>query len=138
MSNQQLRITIGLRLNSQICEKLECICGKDVTEDGCYGLSCLKGAGRLSRHSNLNTLIKQGLTFISIPSVLEPRHHRKDQKRPEGLTLIPWTVGGQLLWAKTVVDSPVTSKLSAGSVCISGMVVTEAEAEDRKSNKFRN
>ena len=35
MSNQQPRIAIGLRLGSKICERHKCVCGKDVTEDGC-------------------------------------------------------------------------------------------------------
>ena len=34
LSNQQLRIAIGLRLGSKICEGHKCVCGKDVTEDG--------------------------------------------------------------------------------------------------------
>ena len=82
------------------------MCGKDVTEDGWHGLSCLKSAGRFSRHSNLNALIKQSLSSTHIPSVLEPRHlYRTDQKRPDGLTLVPWADGKQLLWDVTVVDS---------------------------------
>ena len=57
LSNQHFRIEIGLRLGSKVCERHKCVCGKDVTEDGWHGLSCLKSAGRLSRHSNLNALI---------------------------------------------------------------------------------
>ena len=68
-SNQQLRIAIGLRLGSKICERHKCVCGKDVTEDGWHGLSCLKSARRFSRHSNLNALIKQSLSSTRIPSV---------------------------------------------------------------------
>ena len=34
LSNQQLRIAIGLRLGSKNCERHKCVCGKDVTEDG--------------------------------------------------------------------------------------------------------
>ena len=53
---------------------------------------------------NLNALIKQSLSSTRIPSVLEPRHlYRTDQKRPDGLTLVPWAVGKQLLWDVTVV-----------------------------------
>ena len=78
--------------------------GKGVTEDGWRGLSCLKSAGRFSRHSNLNALIKQSLSSAHIPSVLEPRHlYKTDQKRPDGFTLVPWAVGKQLLWDVTVV-----------------------------------
>ena len=44
LSNQQLRIAIGLRLGSIRSERLECVCGKDFTEDGWHDLSCLKNA----------------------------------------------------------------------------------------------
>ena len=109
LSNQQIRIAIGLRL------------GKDVTEDGWHGLSCLKSAGRFSRHSNLNALIKQSLSSTHIPSVLEPRHlYRTDQKRPDGLTLVPWADAKQLLWDVTVVDSLAPCRINAGSVCNPG------------------
>ena len=87
MSNQQIRIAIGLRLGSKIC-------GKDVTEDGWHGFSCLKSAVGFSRYSNLNALIKQNLYSTHILSVLEPRHlYRTNQKRPDALTLVPWAVG---------------------------------------------
>ena len=45
LSKQQLRIAIGLRLGSKICEQHKCVSGKDVTGDGWLGLSCLKIGG---------------------------------------------------------------------------------------------
>ena len=74
LSNQQLRIAIGLRLGSKLCKWHKCVCGKNVTEYGWYGLFCLQSAERFSRHSNLNALIKHSLSSFDIPSVLEPRH----------------------------------------------------------------
>ena len=113
------------------------MCGKDVTEDGWHGLSCLKSAGRLSRHSNLNDLIKQSLSSTHYPSVLEPRHlYRTDQKRPDGLTLHPWAVGKQLLWVVTVVESLAPCRINAGSVCNPGTAA--AEAEERKIDKYKD
>ena len=137
LSNQQLRIAIGLRLGSKICERHKCVCGKDVTEDGWHGLSCFKSAGRFSRDSNLNALIKQSLSSTHIPSVLEPRHlYRTDQKRPDGLTLVPWADGKQLLWDVTVVDSLARCRINAGSVCNPGTAA--AEAEERKIDKYKD
>ena len=136
LSNQHLRIAIGLRLGSEKCERLKCVCGKNVTEDGWHGLSCLKNAGRFSRYSNLNALIKQSLSSTHIPSVLEPRHlYRTDQERPDGLTLFPWPVGKQLLWDVTVVDSLALCRVNAGSVCNPGTAA--AEAEERKFDKYK-
>ena len=95
-------------------QRLKCVCRKDVTEDGWRGLSCLKSAGRFSRHSKLNALIKQSLSSTHIPSVLEPRHlYRTHQKRPDGLTLVPWAVGKHFLWDVTVVDFPAPCRINA-------------------------
>ena len=116
------------------------MCGKDVTEDGWHDFSCLKSAGRFSRHSNLNALINQCLFPTHIPSVLEPRHlSRTDQKRPDGLTLVPWAVGflgKQLLWDVTVVDSLAPCRINAGSVCNPGTAA--AEAEERTNDKYKD
>ena len=110
---------------------------KDVTEDGWHGLFCLKSEGRFSRHSNLNALIKQSLSSTNIPSVLEPRHlYRTDQKRPDGLTTVPWAVGKQLLWDVTVVDSLAPCRIKAGSVCNPGTAALEAE--ERKIDKYKD
>ena len=137
LSNQQLRIAIGLRLGSKICERHKCVCGEDVSEDGWHGLSYLKSAWSFSRHSNLNALIKQGLSSTPIPSVLEPqRLYRTDQKRPDGLTLVPWADGKQLLWDVTVVDSLAPCRINAGSVCNPGTAA--AEAEEQKIGKYKD
>ena len=120
-TEQQLRIAIGLLLGSKISERHKYVCGKDVTMDSWHGISGLKSAGRFSRHSNLNAIIKQSLSSNHIPSVLEPRHlYRTNQKRLDGLTLVPWAVGKQLLWDVTVVDSLAPCRINAGSVCNTG------------------
>ena len=137
LSNQQPRIAIGLRLGSKIYEKPRCVCGTDLTEDGWHGLSCVKSAGRSSRLSNLKDLVKQSLVSTHIQSVLEPRYlHRTDQKRPDGLTLVPWACGRQILWDVRVVLSLASSSISAGSFCRPGMAA--AQVEDRKSDKYRD
>ena len=136
-SIQQLRTAIGLQLGSKICKRHTCECGKDVTEDDWHGLSCLKSARRFSRLSNLIALKKQSLSSTHIPSVLEPQHlYRTDQKRPDGLTLVPWAVGKQLLWDVTVVDSLAPCRINVGSVCNPGMAA--AEAEERKIDKYKD
>ena len=72
--------------------------------------------------------MKQSLSSTHIPSVSEPRHlYRTDQKRPDGLTLVPWADGKQLLWDVTVVDSLAPYRINAGSVCNPGKAAAEAE-----------
>ena len=70
--DQQLRISIGLRLGANICVVHTCHCGKRVERDGLHGLSCTKCAGRFS-HATLNSLMKQTLGSLDLPSMLEPR-----------------------------------------------------------------
>ena len=80
-SNHQLKIAIEFHLVSKSCRNHRCVCGKDLTEDEWQGLSRLKKAGRYSRHSNLNALVKQNFGSTRPPSVLEPRHlHRKTRR----------------------------------------------------------
>ena len=48
LHDQQLRVSIGLRLGANICVAHTCHCGKRVERDDLHGLSCVKGAGLLS------------------------------------------------------------------------------------------
>ena len=136
LDNQQLRISIGLRFGANICVAHTCHCGKGVERDGLHGLSCTKSADRFSRHATLNSLIKQTLGSLDLPSVLEPRVlYRTDGKRPDGVTMIPWEMGKQLVWDVTVVDALALSRLNQGSLWNPGTTATEAEA--RKLEKYR-
>ena len=57
-----------------------------------------KSAIRFSCHATLNSLIKQMLGFLDLPSVLEPRGlYRTDGKRLDGVTMIPWEMGKKLV-----------------------------------------
>ena len=53
-----------------------------------------------------------------------------------GLTLVPWADGKQLLWYVTVVDSLAPCRIKAGSVCNPGTAA--AEAEERKTDKYKD
>ena len=113
-----------------------CHCGKRVERDGLHGLPCTKSAGRFSRHATLNALIKQTLGSLDLPSMLKLRGlYQTDGKRPDGVTMIPWEMGKQLVWGVTVVDALALSRLNQGSLCNPGTTVTDAEA--RKFQKYR-
>ena len=125
-----------MRLGANICVANTCHCGKRVERDGLHSLFCTKSAGRFSRHATLNSLIKQTLGSLCLPSVLEPRGlYRTDGKRPDSVTMIPWEMGKQLVWDVTVVDALAPSCLNQGSLCNPGTTVTEAKA--RKIEKYR-
>ena len=55
---------------------------------------------------------------------------------PDGLTMIPWEMGKQLVWDVTVVDALAPSRLNQGSLCNPG--TTAAEVEARKIESIAN
>ena len=97
-------------------------------ENGHHGLSCARSAGRFSRHHNLNTLLKQALSSIKVPSNLEPNGLTPtDGKRPDGITLAPWKEGKQLVWDVTCLDLLPPSRIENGSVANPGTAAEDAE-----------
>ena len=93
-NDQQLRISIGLRLGANIYVAHTFHCGKKVKRDGLHGLFWTKSAGRFSRHATLNSFIKQTMGSQNLPLILEPRGlYRTDGKRPDGGTMVPWEMG---------------------------------------------
>ena len=72
---------------------------------GTYGLSYNKSSARIARHSYINDIIYRALVRVKIASIKEPVGlFRADEKRPDGLTLIPWQIGKNLVWDVTVID----------------------------------
>ena len=99
-----MRISVALRLGASVCEPHRCKCGQFVTDLGHHGLSCRLTAkvGRLPRHYHLNDVVKRSLAAAGIPSWLEPVGlDRGDGKRPDGLTVFPFTDGKNLCWDST-------------------------------------
>ena len=93
-----------------------------VSNLGRHGLSCLKTKGTIPRHSQANDLIKRALASAQIPAIREPPGLvRTDLKRPDGLTLYPWSNGKSLCWDFTCSDTmapshtPTTSKKAGNS-----------------------
>ena len=88
LDNSSLRIACTLCLSSFLCHPHECICRTQVDSNGVHGLSCKRSAGRFSRHSHVNNLIKRGLESARIPTILEPQGvSQTDGKRPDRMTI---------------------------------------------------
>jgi len=134
LDNEAIRIAVGLRLGSRLCDTHTCPCGTCVDTRGNHGLACRKSLGRHSRHSALNDIVYRGLLRAKIPSVKEPVGlSRDDGKRPDGTTLIPWRNGKCLAWDVTAPDTLAKSylhqtALAAGAAC--------RQAAERKTNKY--
>jgi hypothetical protein len=114
------------------CHTFVSVCAS-VDSTGRHGLSCRKSAGRLSRHSAVNELIKRALTLAEIPSRLEPTSLiRQNERRPDEMSLVPWKNGRCLAWDFTCPDTLAPSHLN---IAINGPGVVAAKPK-RKRVKY--
>lgn len=115
LDNNSFRIAVALRLGCDICVPHRCVCGDYVDNTGIHGLSCGKSAGRLYRHRLLNDL-KRTFNSADYPARLEPVGLcRNDGKRPDGMTLVPWSNGQILVWDVTCWDTLAPSYVKKSS-----------------------
>ena len=62
------------------------------------------------------TIIHRALTAANVPATLEPWDLcRRDGKRPDGLSIIPWARGRTLVWDVTCWDSFAPSNIHLSS-----------------------
>ena len=110
------RVSVALRIGRPVCEQHTCTCGESVDNYGLHGLSCVKSAGRLSRHREINDIIKRALISADFPAILEPPGLcRSDGKRVDGMTLVPWRNGKALIWDATCSHSLADSYIKQTS-----------------------
>ena len=135
LPNDAIRVAIGLRVGAPICLPHTCSsCGKPADKFGHHGLSCRSSQGRIPRHQMLNDIIHRSLASSNISSRLEPSGlYRADGKRPDGVTLIPWSDGKFLVWDATCVDTFCDSHISTSAREAGGAA---ALAERDKSRKY--
>ena len=90
LTNSQFRIS-ATRLGCKVTEPHSCSrCGKEVLPDGLHGLSCIRSAGRLPRHTMLNDIVRRALASCGVPSILEPPGHACRGDGKHSCTLDPW------------------------------------------------
>ena len=117
ISDEEIRLSSGLRLGARLCQPHTCDCGAMVDSLGIYELSCRKNVGRQIRHSTINDIIWRAMRRASIPSMKEPLGLlRDDGKRLDGVTLIPWARGRCLAWDVTVSDTFAATHLPLTSL----------------------
>jgi hypothetical protein len=116
LDDEAVRVAVGLRLGSKLCEPHQCPCGANVNPEGTHGLACRRSSGRSTRHHALNDLVWRSLIRADVPSIKEPAGLlRSDGKRPDGLTQIPWKAGRCMTWDVTVTDTLAESYLASTS-----------------------
>ena len=131
-----LRVAVALRLGAPMCAPHTCICGAHVDSSGTHGLVCRRSAGRHIRHNAVNDLIKRALASANIPALLEPSSlSRDDGKRPDGLTVMPWSNGRCLVWDFTCPDTLAVCHLNRAVI---GPGTVANDAESRKATKYNS
>jgi hypothetical protein len=134
LSNEELRIGVGLRLGAPLVRPHRCVCGAEVEQDGRHGLSCRRSAGRHRRHALANDVIVRAIRSIDVHAELEPpRLLSDDRRRPDGATLDPWNRGKYLVWDFTCPDTLAPSHLNRSSTAAGSVAVL---AEERKRTKY--
>ena len=87
-----------LGFGANLCDPHVCPCSTFVNSHGTHGLSCKRGSSKLTGHAIINNLIHRALVRARIPSTMEPTGlSRSDGKRPDGLTLVPWSAGKSII-----------------------------------------
>ena len=133
LDNESIRVAVGLRLGCVLCSAHRCSCGAVVSDRGIHGLSCRLAVGRLARHNAINDIIHRALGSAGVPAVLEPRGlTSSDERRPDGLTMIPWSEGRCLAWDATVSDSLADSHLNRTVHVAGAAAESAADAKIRK------
>ena len=137
MDNEDIRVTVGLRLGARLCEPHLCSCGEQVDAKGLRSLVCRRSAGRVRRHQHLNDILCRALIKAGVPSVKEPTGLvRTDGKRPDGVTQIPWESGKCLAWDVTVTDTLAASNLPISSAAAGASAERAAEKKISKYSEL--
>ena len=162
LDDETLRIGVALRVGLNVCLAHQCRCGATVRSDGLHTLSCRFSAGRFSRHSTINDIMKRSLDTAGLHSILEPvcicivlkissllsKNYpgfrcacvtdrvgldRGDGRRPDGVTYFPFKGGKALAWGATCTESFSTSSLCS---TILNPGSASSAAEDLKRRKY--
>ena len=134
LDSETFRVSVALRVGAEVCGTHTCRCGRVMDAKGLHGLSCRYSAGRHPRHAALNDIILRSLRSAGIPSILEPVGiDRGDSKRPDGITVFPFSNGKCLCWDATCVDTFASTHLNDSALVPGGAAKL---AEERKRRKY--
>ena len=110
-------MAVGLRLGVGLRYPYTCICGDRVDEKGSHGPACRRSTCRIARHDAINDIICRTLLSAKISCRKEPPGLlNDDNKRPDGITLIPWGRGKCMTWDVTISDTLANSHLARTSL----------------------
>ena len=134
LSDEAVRVAVALRLGCSVCIAHSCSkCGSLADAQGLHGLVCKQASSKSTRHHAVNDLIARAFTSAGIPVTKEPVGlNRRDGKRPDGLTLIPWQGGKSVCWDVTVVSTLADSYLHRSAQTAGGAADFAASRKESK------
>ena len=135
LDNESMWIAVGLRLGCPLSSPHVYVhCGENVHQYVTLGLSCRWSQGQHPQHGEINDIIHQSLVSAMVPSRLEPTGLLcSDGKRPDGMSIIPWSSGHLLVWDATCCDTFTASNINTA---MSEPGAVAARAEDIKICKY--
>jgi len=118
LDDEAIRVTVALRLGLDLGAPHTCRCGALVDAGGQHGLVCKQASSRIASYQQLNDLVTRALASTNVPATKEPvvGLTRRNGKRQDGTTQIPWRSGKLLVWDFTVV-STVAGSYVATAAC---------------------
>ena len=134
LDSETLRVSIATRIGADVCTPHRCRCGATADSKGYHALTCRLSVGRHPRHTALNDVVRRSLLSAGIPSILEPTGvDRGDGKRPDGMTVYPYSRGVSLLWDATCVNTYAESYIPSTAASAGAAA---RDAEQRKRRKY--
>ena len=123
------------RLGANLCVVHWCEhCGVEVDQLATHGLSCKWSQIRHSWHAAINDIIHRSLVSAKIPSRLEPSGLScSDGRRPDGMSMVPWTSGKLLVWDATCLDTYASSSIG---VAVTGVGVVAKKSQQHKISQY--
>jgi hypothetical protein len=113
LDDEAVRTAVALRLGLALCVPHPCPCGEQVDSYGVHSLVCKRASGKITRHQAINDIIARAFVAADMPITKEPNGLLiSDNKRPDGLTLLPWQEGKPLAWDVTVICPLAASYIS--------------------------
>ena len=138
LDDETMRIAIGICLGTQICHIHTCPCGALVDALGLHCFVCRRSTGKQTRHNLLNDVVWRSFSRAKIQATKEPMGTFKDNKRPDGVTLIPWQKRKCVAWDVTVADTFATSYINH-TVTLAGAAAERAALNKHaKYEHFKN
>jgi len=113
---EAVRVVVALRLGLNIGHLTPAAAERLLTLSAKHSLICKQAPSRIAKHQHLNDLVTRALVSAGVPATNEPIGLiRRDGKRLDGMTQMPWRSGKLLVWDVTVVSTTAESYIAAAA-----------------------